>query len=80
MIMVILFVLACLVLQECVNAVRGKPKRRVRMGEPGFDINKAEITVGETHAVAQCGCDLVGNKIMVPCEAHKVLKSISNDR
>lgn len=75
----ILFLLACLALQEAVNWWRGEPEVRVRMGEPGFDMSKAELHVGSTHAVAECGCDFVDNKVMKPCKAHEMLRRVSND-
>jgi hypothetical protein len=61
MIQIILFVAACLVWQAIKNAVCGKKRPTVSLG------------VGGTRAVAMCGCNVVDNKVVAPCSAHKAM-------
>lgn len=61
MIELILFVVACFVLQGIKDLFRG-PK-----------VPEVTLSIGELHAIARCGCDTVNGKVTVPCAAHRAL-------
>lgn len=63
MIEIILFVMACFAWQAIKNAVRG-PKI------PTVSLRKEKITK------AKCGCTLVDDGVIKPCEAHELLLKI----
>lgn len=84
------FILLCIIWQEIKDAFRGEKKPTVRMktkvvGSDQRDdelrefLKHGELTVGDYHAKAECGCEIVGNKVVKPCTAHEILRKASNE-
>ena len=67
MIQFILFMAACLVLQAIKDAVtgRGKKKPRLLLALP---------------KEAECGCQLIGSRVIKTCEAHGLLVKIQEEK
>lgn len=84
------FILLCIIWQEIKDAFRGEQKPIVKMSTKvvGTDqrdnelrdfLKGAELRVGDLHAIAECGCEIVGKKVVKPCAAHEIIRRTSNE-